>query len=46
MTQVLNDRGPRRKVLTAADAVRERFPQEVGTEMGFEEWQALKATRE
>lgn len=42
MTQVLSDREPQRKVLTAAEAAGERFPQEVGIETAFEEWQELR----
>lgn len=46
MTQVLSDRGLQRKVVTAAVAARERFPQEAGIEMGFEEGQELGDTGE
>lgn len=49
VTQVLSDRGPQKKGLTAAEAARERFPQEVEIEMlemRFEEWQEFGETRQ
>lgn len=46
VTQALSDRDLQRKVVTAAEAARERCPQEAGTEMGFESGQEFGETGE